>query len=236
MELFSAMIISHKYRFIFIKTEKTAGTSIETYLSQFCSADDILTPFGKSEEGHNPQNHKSLFNPIKEFSITFPKIRRSTISDFYLRRRFFNHMPAWLVQCRVDKKIWQNYFKFCVERNPWDKTLSHYYFIRKRFSKELNLDEYLDQGYDCLNYSKYTNFKNHSKVIVDEVIRYDNLNQGLNGIFTMLGIPYSGELNIFTKVNYRTDRRPYQEVLTESQANRIKEIYKKEIELFEWKY
>jgi hypothetical protein len=38
------MVISHKFRFIFVKTQKTAGTSIETYLSQVCDSFDILTP------------------------------------------------------------------------------------------------------------------------------------------------------------------------------------------------
>ncbi|MEL6382956.1 MAG: chondroitin 4-O-sulfotransferase, partial [Cyanobacteria bacterium J06626_18] len=30
------MIISHEYKFIFLKTRKTAGTSIEIALSKFC--------------------------------------------------------------------------------------------------------------------------------------------------------------------------------------------------------
>lgn len=39
------MIISHKHNFIFIKTAKTAGSSIEAYLSPFCGESDIVTPF-----------------------------------------------------------------------------------------------------------------------------------------------------------------------------------------------
>ena len=35
------MIISFKYKFIFIKTYKTAGSSIESYLYQFLSANDV---------------------------------------------------------------------------------------------------------------------------------------------------------------------------------------------------
>lgn len=44
------MIVSHKHRFIFIKTRKTAGTSIEISLSRYCGESDILTPITLSDE------------------------------------------------------------------------------------------------------------------------------------------------------------------------------------------
>lgn len=44
------MIISHRYRFIFLKTRKTGGTSVEIALSPFCSADDIITPIAPPDE------------------------------------------------------------------------------------------------------------------------------------------------------------------------------------------
>jgi len=37
------MIVSRRHRFIFIKTHKTAGTSIEISLSRYCGASDIVS-------------------------------------------------------------------------------------------------------------------------------------------------------------------------------------------------
>ena len=36
------MIISHAYRAVFLKTNKTAGTSIEIALSRFCGELDVM--------------------------------------------------------------------------------------------------------------------------------------------------------------------------------------------------
>ena len=44
------MIISHSRKFIFVKTYKTAGSSLEIALSKYCAKGDVLTPLDGDEE------------------------------------------------------------------------------------------------------------------------------------------------------------------------------------------
>ncbi len=124
------MILSHKHKFIFIKTAKTAGTSIEVFLSRHCDPKDIVTPIAPPVEGHQPRNYEGFINPIPEIlerpGKFFSALRHTIIS----RDKFYNHMPASEVRSRVPADVWSSYFKFCVERNPWDKVLSHYHIWR----------------------------------------------------------------------------------------------------------
>jgi hypothetical protein len=234
------MIISHKYRFIFIHCGKTAGTSIQTLLSPLCGEDDVLTPYGSEEyreEGYVPRNYAGLFNPLPEILLTRAKSLNRTGRDLLNRRRFHNHIPAYLVQCRVAKKTWDSYFKFCVERNPWDKTISLYHFNTKRFKRyqDMSLDEFIRQRFHILNYPRYTDYHDSNRIIVDSVLDYGKLEEGLRDVFKDVGIPYNG-LGIKAKGQYRTDKRHYREVLNEQQANTIREIYEKEIELFNYQF
>jgi len=137
------MILSHKYKFIFIKTAKTAGTSIEVFLSKHCGAKDIVTPIAPTVEGHQPRNYGGFINPVPEIlerpGKLFSVLRHAITS----RGKFYNHMPAREIRNRVPADVWNSYFKFCVERNPWDKVLSHYHMHAAREGGSLSLDEYL---------------------------------------------------------------------------------------------
>ena len=196
------MIISHKYKFIFIKTVKTASTSIEVFLSPLCAPDDIVTPIKPPVEGHAPRNYDG----------------------------FQNHMAARLIQECVSPEVWKSYFKFCVERNPWDKVLSHYYMQAARLDGKLSLDQYLANGRFPINYPRYTDHSG-AKIIVDRIVYYEKLHVDLADVFARLAVPFSGKLEVQAKSGFRIDRSPYQSVFNEAQRKVVEQAFAKEITL-----
>ncbi len=202
------MVISHRYRFIFVKTAKTAGTSIEVFLSGVCGEQDVLTPIEPPVPPHRARN--------------------------YEEQGFFNHMSAARIRERVDPSVWDGYLKFCVERNPWDKTLSHYHMERFRSEGELTLEEYFARGMAISSFGLYTDGR--GELLVDRVLRYEDLNVDLADVFGALGVPFTGDIGLLAKSEYRTDRRHYREVLTDEQRDIVAEKAAREIGLFDYRY
>lgn len=202
------MIISHKHKFIFIKTVKTAGTSLEVFLSQQCGRTDVVTPIIPQVEPHIARNHEG----------------------------FYNHIPAFQIRQKIDSKVWRSYFKFCVERNPWDKTLSYYYMVNHRNGSGIAFNDFLAAKQLPLNYPWYTEPGNPNKIIVDHIVRYEHLTSELDQVFRKLGITFEGSLGVNAKSEYRTDHRPYQEIYTPEQANLVSDIFQHEILLHGYEF
>jgi hypothetical protein len=205
------------------------------FLSQRCGPDDVLTPIFPAVEGHEPRNYEGTANPLSQIlRIPFgpPSAWRHILAE---RQRFYRHMPAWLIRLRVPREVWKSYFKFCVERNPWDKVLSHYHMHAHRQGGTLSFDQYLAKGRLPVNYRRYTDPRG-SKIIVDRVLRYENLINELTEVFAKLNVPFEGSLGVKAKGEYRTDRTPYQPVFTKEQREMVERIFAREIELHGYRF
>src|SRR5436305_11058911 len=135
---------------------------------------------------------------------------------------------AFTIMCRPG-------FKFCVERNPWDKVLSHYHMHAYREGGALSLDQYFARGKFPLNYPRYTN-PSGSRIIVDRVVRYENLIDELSEIFARLNVPFDGDMGVRKKGHFRTDRRPYQLVFSPQPRQIVERVFAREIQLHGYRF
>jgi hypothetical protein len=224
------MILSHRHKFIFIKTRKTAGTSIEAMLAPLCGPEDILTPISPPIAGHEARGDRMRWWVGPEVARFAAEGRwreaQQSLGQWRTRRKFFRHMSAERVRARIPADIWQSYFKFCVERNPFDKSLSHFHMLKAQ-GGVADLDAYLQGDELCRNEPLYTDAK--GGLLVDRVLRYEDLDAQMGEVMSALGLPYSGQIGVRAKAGYRTDRAPYRDVLTPTQRARIETLYADEI-------
>lgn len=121
------MIISHKHKFIFIKNQKTAGTSHEIALSKICGPDDIITPISpEDEEIRKSSGFREAQNYLQGGNTNLYTVKSH---EGIAIMNFYNHIPAVAVKAGlINEHIWNDYYKFSFERNPFDKVISWYYF------------------------------------------------------------------------------------------------------------
>lgn len=227
------MILSHKHEFIFIKTMKTAGTSIEMALSLHCGPDDVITPIHPENEavrrrlGVFPQNYGFEQTDDRSAAATWPGKKRSS--------QFYNHMSAAEILQRVGKDLWNSYFKFCVERSPWERAISMYHWQNRNEHTKETLSEFLrtDQIH-LLHERGWDLYTIDDEVVVDEILLYEKLENQLETVRKRIGLP--AELDLpKAKSQYRRDRRPHYDVMTPEDMSLIGQIFRKEIDLLGYK-
>lgn len=222
------IILSHQHNFIFIKTRKTAGTSIEIALSKYCGDKDIITPISKPDEElrshlgfRGPQNYLDSWTnySFKDWCLLFTKRNR--------KKKFFNHMSASLVKDLINKEVWNSYFKFCFERNPWEKVISYYFwYYRSKPGPPLSQLISEQKFYLPSDFKLYTI---DGKVAVDYIGRYENLETNLDFIRKKLNLPEKLHLPR-AKSQFRKDQRHYSEILASEQIQVIADVFFNEIQ------
>lgn len=226
------MIVSHKHKFIFIKTGKTAGTSLEVFLARHCCEDDIITPIFPAVAGHVPRNYRGWPNILDEVHFRDNKRLRLVIRLMMGRMKFYNHMPAIFVKRRVSPDVWNGYYKFCVERHPCEKTISHYSMLNQRSGGALTVDEYFKGYYFQNDYKLYSDEK--GALLVDNIIRYEKLNEELGGVLNSLGIPYDGSLDVFEKKAVSKSKATDVEFFSPERLKIIRNVFSSEINLMNY--
>jgi len=218
------MIINHHYRFIYMKNGRVASTSMEIALSKFCGPGDVITPISGKNESIR-----------KELGFTQPQNFRDSDGNNY----FWAHISAEEIKEKVPAEVWNNYFKFCIERNPWDRAVSIYYHhIGKansdgQLSKEL--DEWLNSTDEQL--SNWGNYTIGDKIAVDYVALYENLNREVKAVERKIGLPSKIPVKrVKAAAAKRCNRSDYRRIYTERGREIISAACTNEIEKFGYEF
>lgn len=230
------MIISHEHKFIFIKTAKTAGTSIEVALAGLCGDQDVITPLRGSQEEKRPGRRAQNLELDHPMVPKRPLIRRllgRPERPWHPSVGYYSHMPAWRVRTYVGEKVWNDYFTFAFERNPWDRQVSHFHYKAKNKDPRPTFEDYLVRKKRAFvdNYELYSQ---NGEIIVDFVGRYENLAEDFDFVLKRLGLEGKAALPM---VNTTPDRgADYRSLFTDETRARIESWYRPEIEIFGYSF
>lgn len=130
----------------------------------------------------------------------------------------------------IGDDIWNSYFKFCFERNPWDKVISHYYWCYKNEPRPSITEFITSKKVRNLKQNGYGAYTINGEVAVDRICRFENIKDELEQVRIHLGIPEPINLPN-AKTKYRKDKRSYKEILSDTDKNLISEIFNEEIKL-----
>ncbi len=232
-------VISHQYRFIFIKTAKTAGTSVQMALEEICGPGDICAPLTKKkrprpgEESYTPRNYQGRFVPKfyrgegRGFRI-LPELK-----ELVRARKYRSHMLATDVRWRLGRKMWDAYFKFTVERNPWDKVVSDYFWSQRHPENRIPFERWVREG--RWSGSHFYIYTLGGKVAMDRILRFENLEEELRQLFVDLGIDRPPDLPR-AKSGFREGHRDYREVHTAYTREATAHEFHREIEYFDYSF
>lgn len=194
------MILSHDWRFIFLKTRKTAGTSVEIALSRICGPLDVLTPISPVDQalrfqdsGALPRNYLLGGTPAPPERAGMQQHFAQQLNSYQPSARLFNHITAAQVRPLVGARIWQTYFRFTIERDPFQRLESQYFWRMQFQDQPVEFSRWLRSGVprDTRNAAVYFD---GDTLGVDFVADHARLSEDIALLAETMGWPDPGDL------------------------------------------
>ena len=204
---------------------------MEIALSKYLGPRDVVTRISRPDE--NIRKELGYEGP-RNCSLPYRKYLPSDWVNLILKQKkavYYNHMPALDMRHYVGMDIWNNYFKFCFERNPWDKVRS-YYDCRSRRGPLPPFSEVLIPR-RLRRLQRTGGAKLYAPMgtpLVDKIYRYEDMDNALLDIGERLNLPDQLKLP-WAKSQFRKDTRDAGALLAKNSLKQIKKIFAAEFRL-----
>ena len=220
------MLVSHKHKFIFLKSTKTAGTSVEAYFQPLC------VPEGHVYEGKTP---------VIETDVGIVGARGA---EFVEGQRFWNHMSASSLKNELPRGIFDDYFKFTTVRNPFDRMVSAFWFrlrATQSFLQKLQANPFVatKEAFKSWAIKERPRDRHvyviNGQVVADDLIRYEALEADVGRVCDIIGSHPPGELPKL-KGGYRIKPEHYSHYYDQECREIVEEEFEFELKTFGYSF
>jgi|TARA_B110000114_G_scaffold47269_1_gene50124 hypothetical protein len=207
------MIVSHAKQFIFFAVPKTGTHAVRELLSIHKGADDWEQQvlFGKQ------------LSPIPEIA----KIQHG-------------HISAQQIEPYLDKAVWQDYFKFAIVRNPFDRFISICFFLNRQNPLFLETPlQWMKSAIQAKEFRARVLVKPQflqlsdaqGNIAMDYVGRYETLQNSVDEICLSLKV----ESSQLQKRN-TSEHQQYREYYDEELKSAVEIVYAEDLRRFNYSY
>lgn len=212
-------MISHERRCIFIHIPKCAGSSIEDAI------------WGPDRSGRSPED-----------------LWMGAIAPY--RNKYqtggLQHLLAHQVRTEVGDEVFGSYFRFAVVRNPWDRAVSQYLYLKRHrelqtfyglgrwvsFSGYLRRLKEVGPIFHCQSTEQWRFLlDDHDSMLVDELVRFEAIGEGYDKVASRLGVTAA-----LPHARKSPNRKPYGAYYNAWSRETVGKLYAKDVELFGYEF
>lgn len=216
------MLLSHKYKFLFVHIAKTGGTSV-----------------------------RAALNPLRwrdsSYYLTFPAHKISGLVGHRLGLKFPRHAHIIAAKEMLPEPYFESLFRFAFVRNPWDLQVSSFHHIRRERPEAMSgiedFNDFMRWKFDperpyqyhidtSLSLQSDYLVDLHGQLITSFIGRYENLNQDFAYVIDKLSLPV-GQLPHKRKA---ADRKSYHSYYQSDVVDLVAKHFERDIDLLGYQF
>lgn len=209
------MLISDQKEFVFVHVAKTAGTSIRAALKPY-----------------------SVQAPNSKF---YSFLRLFDLPKDYRRFKFPRHAFLSAAHRKLPPDIYQNYFKFAVVRNPWDRLVSCYHSDHglkqdrnpnKNYKAPPKFFDYLEKQRKRENFQLERITDLDGQIGLDFMLRFERIDEDIKTLADKLDVSIDlPRLNPSLR-----QKASFQDYYDQESRNFVARHWQREIEMLDYKF